>query len=267
MHKRVLITGGASGLGKALALRWAQQGSNVCIADLNQERAEETVQELQALNVDAFFVHCDITDEASVESVKQAIVDKWQGIDLVVNNAGIASADSLEDEDLVQWRTIMNVNLFGAVIVTRAFAPLMKAQNSGYFLNVASQAGITSIAMMASYNVSKAAMITFSETMRLELNDDNIGVSVLCPGFFKTNLKESLRTKSDQLRSVLDKVMERATITAEDVANYTFDAVSNKELMIVTHPEGRTMYRLKRWFPKFYLKKMLEHTARFRGRK
>lgn len=267
MHKRVLVTGGASGLGKALAIRWAKQGSNICIADLNEERANETVDELKSLGVDAYFVNCDITDEASVESAKQSIIDKWEGVDLVVNNAGIASADSLEDEDLNQWRTIMNVNLFGAVIVTRAFAPIMKEQGSGYFLNVASQAGITSIAMMASYNVSKAAMITFSETMRLELDDDNIGVSVLCPGFFKTNLKESLRTKSDQLRSVLDKVMERAKITAEEVADYTFNSVSKNDFMIVTHPEGRAMYRLKRWFPKFYLKKMIEHTARFRGRK
>ena len=266
MHKRVLVTGGASGLGKALAIRWAKQGSDICIADIHQQRAEETVAELKAMNVDAYFIHCDITKEEDIEQVKQSLIDKWQGVDLVVNNAGIATADSLEDEDMEQWQLIINVNLFGAVKVTRAFAPLMKKQGKGYFLNVASQAGITPAPMMASYNVSKAAMVSFSETMRLELHDDNIGVSALCPGFFKTNLKESLRTKSENLKIVLDKVMERATVTADDVANYTFKAVEANEFMIVTHKEGRTMYRLKRWLPKFYLKKMIQHTVRFRGR-
>ncbi|MEE4244483.1 MAG: SDR family oxidoreductase [Kangiellaceae bacterium] len=262
MYKRVLVTGGASGLGKALALCWAKHGSDICIADLNDERAAETLAELKELKVDAFYCRCDITQQTDVDQLKQALVDKWQGVDLVINNAGIASADSLVDEDIEEWQRVMNVNLFGAVRVTKALIPLMQQQNEGYFLNVASQAGITPVSRMGSYNASKAAMVSFSETMRHELAPDNIGVSVLCPSFFKTNLKESMSTKDEGLRAVVDKVMERATVTAEDVAGYSYDAVEQNQFMIVTHKEGRSIYRLKRWFPNFYMKKATQMASR-----
>lgn len=267
MHSSVLITGGASGLGRELAKRWAKAGAKVCIADVNEQRALEVLEEIKLLGVEAVFELCDITDESHIARVKQSLIEKWQQVDLVINNAGIASADSLEDEDISQWQQILEINLLGAVKVTKAFAPLFKQQGGGYFLNIASQAGITPIPKMGSYNASKAALVSFSETMYLELLDDNIGISVMCPGFFKTNLKESLKTKSAALAKVLDKMMERATVTSEEVAEVAFRGVANREFMILSHAEGKKALRIKRWLPNFYFSMMAKQTQRVRGQK
>ena len=267
MHDRVLITGAASGLGRELALRWAKAGAKICIADINETRAQEVLNQISTQGGDVFFQSCDITSMAQIEELKAQLMQRWQGVDLVINNAGIASADSLEDEDIEQWQQIIEINLLGAVRVSKVFASLFKQQGNGYFLNIASQAGITPIPKMGSYNASKAALVSFSETMRLELVDDNIGVSVMCPGFFKTNLKDSLRTKSEALVKFLDKVMDRATVTSEDVAETAFQGVNNKDFLILSHAEGRKALRIKRWFPNLYLKMMLKQTKRIRGQK
>jgi len=265
-YKRLLVTGGASGLGRELAIKWASHGADIGIADINQERGEQVVEEIKQLGVNAFYQTCDITNQEHVSALKDRVEQLWQGVDLVINNAGIASADSLDDESIEQWRQVLEINLLGAVKMTKVFTPLFRQQGHGHFLNIASQAGITPIPKMASYNASKAALVSFSETMRLELVDDNIQVSVMCPGFFQTNLKESLKTNSTRLAEVLDKMMARSQMTAAHVASRAFKGVNNNEFLILTHKEGKRVFRLKRWFPKYYLKMMTKQTARLRSK-
>ena len=264
MHNRVIVTGGASGLGKAIAFKWAKAGADICIVDIHPERGAEVVREIKKLGRDAFYENCDITDVKQIDALKSVIKARWQGVDLVVNNAGIASADSLDDETMEQWRQVFEINLLAAVNMTKAFVPIYRNQGHGYFLNISSQAGITPVPKMGSYNASKAALVSFSETMRLELCDDNIRVSVMCPGFFKTNLKESLRTNDPGLAVVLDKMMARSNMTAQQVASRAFEGVNNREFLILSHQEGKSAFRLKRWFPKYYLDMMVKQTAKLR---
>lgn len=263
MQKRVLITGAASGLGKALAFRWAKSGADICVADINKERGDEVVAELQKLGVKAFYQHCNITSEEDIANTKNAVLEHFNGVDLVVNNAGVATAGALSEESVEQWQWVMDINVMGAVRVLQAFEPLLK-ESQGYILNVASQAGLTSMPMLGSYAASKAAMVSFSETMRLELADDNIGVSVLCPAFFKTNLDESVRSGNPAMKNVVTKLLDRATITADEVADAAFHGVQQWQHTIQTHPEGRKASLLKRWFPALYLKMMDKHTQKFR---
>lgn len=264
MQKRVLITGAASGLGKALALRWAKAGADVCVADINPDRGGETVAEIQALGANSFYQHCDITSEADIALTKQAIQQQFGGVDLVVNNAGVATAGALHEEDIQQWEWVLNINVLGAVRVLQAFVPMMKEQGGGKVLNVASQAGITTVPLLASYAASKAAMVSFSETMRLELADDNIDVCVLCPGFFKTNLDESVRSGNPAMKSVVTKLLEKASITAAEVADFAFQSVQKNTFMILTHPDGRKANLIKRLLPGYYLNMMMKHTQKFR---
>jgi len=264
MGKRVLITGAASGLGKALALRWASSGADICVADVNASRGAEVVEKLSKLGVNSFYQHCDITSDADVEQAVNAVVEHFGGIDVLINNAGVASAGALQEEPLEQWQWVMNVNVFGAVRVLQAFLPLLQ-QSRGYVLNVASQAGITTVPLLGSYAASKAAMVSFSETMRLELMDDHIGVSVLCPGFFKTNLDESLRSGNPGMKSVVTKLLNRATISAEEVADKAYLAVQQQQFLILTHPEGKRVNLLKRIMPGLYLRVMEKHTRKFRS--
>lgn len=269
---RILITGGASGLGKALAQRWAREGDKkggvkICIVDVNDERGQATVQELKNQASEVLYWHCDITHQSDIEAVRDQVVAHWGGVDIVVNNAGVATGGALQDESMEQWQWVFDINLFGAVRFTQVFAPVFKKQGHGYFLNVASQAGITPMPLMGSYCAVKAALVSFSESMRLELVDDNIGVSVLCPAFFRTNLHESVRSGNPVMKEVVNKLLERSSVNADQVADIAYKAVQKGQFMIQTHAEGKRVFSLKRWLPEsWYLKMMAKQTTKFRSK-
>jgi NAD(P)-dependent dehydrogenase (short-subunit alcohol dehydrogenase family) len=192
--ERVLITGGASGLGEALALHYATNSAQVCIADINVEGAQTVLKKIAEVGGSAFFLTCDITQQQDVDNLASTIKERWSGLDILINNAGVATGGVLEFEDIDQWQWVMNINVLGMVRMTPAFAPMMKAQKKASIINIASQAGITPISFMGSYNASKAAVVSFSETMHIELAKDNIQVSVVCPSFFPTNLDQGMRS-------------------------------------------------------------------------
>ncbi|HDY93080.1 MAG TPA: SDR family oxidoreductase [Pseudoalteromonas sp.] len=264
MKTRLIITGGATGLGKALALSYANNlGANlqICIADINTERAAVTIAELQALKADAFFHACDITKQTDIEGLCDIIQTKWQGVDIVVNNAGVATGGSLEGESLEQWQWIMEINLLSMVRVCKTFYPVFKQQGKGYFINIASQAGLTPIPFMSSYNAVKAAVVSFSETLKLELAYDNIDVSVVCPSFFKTNLDESMRTSEPAMQTMLNRAFERSPITAEQVADIIYKQSLKRSFLILTHKLGKQAFLMKKLLPvEWYIKSMLKKT-------
>ncbi|MGI2169849.1 SDR family oxidoreductase [Shewanella sp. MF05960] len=264
-QQHVLITGAASGLGKALALKWASQHAEVCVADINQHAGEQVCQEIQALGGKAFFVPCDITKTDSITALLENVQSRWQHIDLLVNNAGVATADKIETEPMSQWRWVMEINVFGMVNMCQQFVPFFKQQGYGSILNVASQAGLTPIPFMSSYNASKAAVVSLSETLRLELADDNINVSVLCPGFFKTNLGSSLRTQLPTMEKLLGKLFDKSPINAAQVADIAYQGEANKQFLLLTHQQGKRLYRLKRLLPlSWYFKLVLKQTLKLR---
>ena len=264
---RVLITGGATGLGQAIALKWAdkcvsQKGVlDICIADINIERGNETVNALTAKGANAFYMHCDITADNDVQTLAQTIETRWGSVDYVFNNAGVATGGSLLDETIEQWQWVFDINVLGMVRVSRALLPLMRKRGSGYFINIASQAGLTPIPYMGSYNSVKAAVVSFSETMKLELAPDNIDVSVVCPSFFKTNLDESMRSSNPASHKMISKFFAKADITKEEVAESIYQQVSQKRFLILTHKLGKRAFLLKKLLPtQRYISNMLNQT-------
>ncbi len=264
---RILITGGATGLGQAIALKWADKWANkkgtfdICIADINQERGDETVNALIAKGANAFYVHCDITSDSDVQTLAQTIDSRWGGVDYVFNNAGVATGGSLLDESIEQWQWVFDINVLGMVRVSRALLPLMRKQGGGYFINIASQAGLTPIPYMGSYNAVKAAVVSFSETMKLELAPDNINVSVVCPSFFKTNLDESMRSTNPASHKMINKFFAKADMTKEDVAEAIYQQVSKKQFLVLTHKLGKRAFLLKKLLPtQHYISNMLNQT-------
>ena len=268
MSKNVLITGGASGLGEALALHYAKQNFEVCIADLNPDRGNKVVEAIVQAKGNAFFLPCDITNETDIETLKQQLLSRWQKVDVLINNAGVATGGALEFEDIEQWEWVLNINVLGMVRVCRAFVPEMKQHGGGKIINIASQAGITPAPLMGSYNVSKAAVVSFSETMHLELSDDNIHVSVACPGFFSTNLDESLRSKQPGVAKLVSKMLHNSSdMTAALVAEAIYLDSEALKFMTITHKDGRTAYRMKRWLsPMRYLAMMKKQLKNFKPR-
>lgn len=265
MSQNVVITGAASGLGKALALRYAGPDVKICVADINFERGQEVVDQAKQKGAEAFYQSCDITNQKDIDDLAEALKAHWDGqIDILVNNAGVATGGGLGYEDIEQWQWVFNINLFGAIRICRTLVPLMQARSQGTILNIASQAGLTPAPLMGSYNASKAATISFSETMHLELARDNIHVCVACPSFFATNLGESLRSTQPGLDKSLGRFLNRPGINADQVADLIYRGVAAKNFMIVTHKEGRMAFRLKNWLPlNRYLKMMKEKTKNF----
>jgi len=262
-NKRVFITGGASGLGKAIALKYAQQGYKVCIADLNDERGDETLELLKAFGNECFYLHCDITKFKDLESAKSILIERWQGVDIVVNNAGVAgTAGPIEDVSLSDWDWVLNINLMGVVRGCKAFTPLFKQQGSGHFVNVASAAGLMNAPQMSSYNASKAGVISLSETLKFELDADNIGVSVVCPAFFKTNLTESMKSTVAGVTQKISYVMKHAKVTADDVANDIFNAVESNNFWVLSHKPERKLWLLKRFLPMLFDRVMKKQMAK-----
>jgi NAD(P)-dependent dehydrogenase (short-subunit alcohol dehydrogenase family) len=245
--RRVFITGGASGLGRGLAERYARAGCRVCIGDVNDARGAETAA---ALAGDSFFVHCDVRQEADLRAAAEAMQARWGGVDVLVNNAGVAAAGAIQDTTLEDWLWIVDINLLGVVRGCRVFTPLLRAGGGGQIVNVASMAGLLDMPMMSSYNATKAAVVSLSETLQNELEGDGIRVSVVCPSFFQTNLHESMRTGDEGLRKTMNRLLERGPLPPEQVLDRIFAAVEAQAFYVLPHPLGRKAWLLKRLLPR-----------------
>lgn len=258
-QQRVFVTGGASGLGKAIALRFASAGFKVCIGDINDQRGKEVEAVLQSLSPDCFYSYCDVSNEQSIEALKAQLIERWGGVDVVVNNAGVAgTAGAIDKVSLDDWQWVFNINLFGVVRGVKAFTPLFKNQASGHFVNIASAAGLLSAPMMSNYNAVKAAVVSLSETMAVELSASNINTTVVCPAFFETNLMESMNSEiaGVDMHGKVNRMMSRSTITADDIANSIYHAVLSNEFWVVPHKAERRLWVMKRWLPNLSRKLM-----------
>ena len=224
-------------------------------------RAEDVAKEVDALGGKAMVAMCNITKEADFESLRDRLEQEWGGVDVLVNNAGICSAGTLEQSTYCEWQRLLDVNLLGVVRGSKTFASLIAKQgHGGHIVNVASMAGIACAPGMISYNVSKAAVIALSESLRHELAGDGVGVSVVCPAFFETNLLESMN-RQDTIKLV-NHLMKTSGVTAEDVADHVYRGVQAKEFMLITHKDARWQYFLKRLSPDLFFVLMRQTFAK-----
>lgn len=261
--RRVLITGAASGLGKSLALRFAADGWRVAVCDLDEDRLSQTAEEIDRAGGTCMYLRADVTSEQDIEQLAGSVSDHWGGLDVLVNNAGIAIAGRTDETSMEEWRRIFEVNFFGVLRTTQAMLPLIS--QGGHIINVASFAGIAAAPGLVAYNTTKAAVISFSESLRAELVDREIGVSVACPAFFKTRLMETSGAPHDKTRAMVERVMERSKITADDVAEQVFASVRTRQFMLIPHVDARWYWRWKRFFPELYfrgLQRMARRTSR-----
>lgn len=266
-QKRIFVTGGASGFGRALAERWAREGYRVCIGDIHDERGKETLASLRTLGAISHFLRCDVTQESDLESARQWLEESWGGVDIVVNNAGVAIGGSITDISIDDWRWIVDINLLGVVRGCKVFTPTFQKQGGGRFVNVSSMAGLIHPPMMSAYNATKAAVVALSETLAVELARDKITVSVVCPSFFRTNLTETMRAGSPDIAAVTHKLVNKAKRGADEIADLTFKGVQRGDFHILTHADGRAAWMLKRLAPfTVYAKAITKNTQRMMGK-
>ncbi len=223
--KKVLITGAASGLGRALALRFANTGADICIADINMGGAAETLNMVEQAGGKGWIFELNVTVPEQWAVLEQEVKKRWGGIDVVINNAGVATGDRIEAGEWAWWDWVIDINLKGVALGCRTFTPMMKEQGSGYFINVASLAGLMKAPSMASYNATKAAVVAISETMHFELKPYGIGTTALCPGFFRTNLNHGAKPPTRICSSLSIKCSPPPHWMPEDIADAAYSAM------------------------------------------
>ncbi|MFN9737126.1 MAG: SDR family NAD(P)-dependent oxidoreductase [Pseudomonadota bacterium] len=251
----VLFTGAGSGLGRALARRYDSSGYAVCVADIREDRARETVA---ALGGDPHWaMACDVGSDASMEALRDAVHARWPRLDVLVNNAGVASGGSLLDAPMDEWQWMLNLNLLGVVRGCRLFAPRMVAAGGGAIVNIASFAGLAGAPGLMTYSVAKAGVVALSESLRAELYGNGVRVSVVCPSFFRTSLTENFRGNS-QILEMANKLMDHARESADDIAASVFAQAQAGTFLILPTAAEAWRWRLKRFLPGVYFRKLLQ---------
>ncbi|MGW1712546.1 SDR family NAD(P)-dependent oxidoreductase [Streptomyces sp. NPDC002156] len=253
--RAVLITGGASGLGAALASRYAERGDRVLVTDLAAEAEVPAGARYQRL---------DITSPSDWTAALERVRVDLGGLDVLVNNAGIAAGGRVDRIDDTHWRRVLEVNVLGAVNGCRAFAPLLKAQGHGHVVNVASLAGLVHPAAMSSYDASKAAVVALSESLRHELGPWGVDVTVVCPSFFRTNLAASLGGEDPLMDQVAAKLISRAPLGAEEIAARVLRGVDARRFLVLPDRSARVAYWTKRLVRPLYDRQMFAAGAKIR---
>ncbi|MGN6152176.1 MAG: SDR family NAD(P)-dependent oxidoreductase [Lysobacteraceae bacterium] len=257
--RRVLITGAGSGLGLALAQRYARSGARVACVDLTVERAEAGRASLSGDGHLA--LAADVGDDAAMQALHDLVMATWGGIDVLVNNAGIASAGAMVDTTMDEWRRVLEIDLLGVVRGCRLFLPHMIAAGRGQVLSTASFAGLAGAPGIMSYGVAKAGVIALSDQLRAELHGTGVTVGVICPSFFRTNLLET--AIADEATKVkVQRWMDTSPDKPDAVADKVFAAAERGEFLILPTQREPGRWRLKRWFPNLYFRMLLKMAAK-----
>ena len=248
--KVAVITGGASGIGRAVARRAAAEGMRVVIADIEEGALKQAERELTSQGTDAIAVATDVADAASVRELRERALRRYGAVHLVHNNAGVGGGGPIWEVPEEDWRWIVGVNLWGVIHGVAAFVPLLVEQGEGHVVNTASIAGLTTAPFIGPYNATKQAVVAISETLYKDLEAagvSGVGVSVLCPGFVQTRIADAGRNRPDwaPARDVENAEEVRATIQdlvdggipPSVVADMVLDAVRTDTFYIRTHPE------------------------------
>ncbi len=257
-HNNVaVITGAASGLGREFAIVGARLGMKLVLADVQQEALLATAAVLEEQGADVLPFNCDVRKAEQVESLAQASMQRFGSVHLLFNNAGVGAGGLIWENSQADWEWVLGVNLWGVIHGVRIFTPLMlacakqDAQYEGHIVNTASMAGLLNPPVMGVYNVSKHAVVSLSESLYhdLALINAPITASVLCPYFVQTGISQSDKHRPDDLRNdasptasqiisqlTLEKAVSSGKVSAAEVAERTFEAISNKNFYIYSHP-------------------------------
>lgn len=252
--KVTVVTGGASGIGFALAQRFLREGANVVIADIDQESLDRQVpllRETAVEDADVIGVRTDVSSIESLEALATATIDRFGRVDVLCNNAGVETGGTIEEISERAWRWVMDVNFFGVLNGCRTFLPLLRRQEEAHIVNTASVAAFASgTPTMAPYCASKFAVLGFSESLEIEMRSSGapVGVSVLAPGPVKTRMTEAERNRPDDVPAAsgdarrrqmenLNRITQESGLEPDRVADMVADAVLSNTFFVLPHAE------------------------------
>lgn len=246
-----VVTGAASGIGRALAQRCANEGMKVVLADIEPEPLNVVAKELSSEGAAVIAVPTDVSKADDVEHLAEETLSTFGGIHILCNNAGVGAGGPMAELKACDWQWVLGVNLWGVINGITSFLPRMLAGGEeGHIVNTASLAGLVSAPFMAPYNASKFAVVAITESLfhELAMMKSKVGTSVLCPGWVNTNIYMSERNRPSELgggtqeeaddpRSQLLRGVLQAGLDPSEVATQVFDAIQASRLYIITHPD------------------------------
>ena len=252
-----VVTGAASGIGRAIADRCAEEGMKVVLADINKEGLASAVDELEAAGATALTVPTDVSRADDIEHLAKITIDNFGGVHLLVNNAAVYTTGTIWENTIADWEWVLGVNLWGVIHGVRTFLPIMLEQDTeAQIVNVSSMTGLTRSPIIGTYAVSKHGIVALTETLFYELaeRDSKVKVSVLCPGAVKTPVAEAamrrhvamenvpgerkMAPKDEQLIERLRRSFKEG-MPPKEVADKVFDAIREERFYILTHPEEK----------------------------
>jgi NAD(P)-dependent dehydrogenase (short-subunit alcohol dehydrogenase family) len=256
-NKVAVITGAASGFGREFAQIGARLGMRLVLADVQQDALQSVRAELEAQGAQVLAMACDVRKAEQVQALADATMAQFGAVHLVFNNAGVGSGGLIWENTEADWEWVLGVNLWGVIHGVRIFTPLMlecakkDPDYRGHIVNTASMAGLLNAPTMGVYNVSKHAVVSLSESLYqdLQLVEAPIGASVLCPYFVPTGISQSQRNRPNDVQNdnkptpsqkaaqaMSDKAVSSGKVSAQQVAEWTFEAIRNDKFYIFSHP-------------------------------
>jgi NAD(P)-dependent dehydrogenase (short-subunit alcohol dehydrogenase family) len=237
--KVAVITGGASGIGRATALELARRGADIVVADVHDERITEVQAEVEGLGRRYVGVHCDVTQDADVEAMRDRAIAEMGHVDIVMSNAGVAMIGPPEGLSMAEWDWILQINLYGVIRNVRAFLPHLLERGSGHVVNTASVAGLFAYAWdHPTYITAKFAVVGFTEALALYLKPLGIGVTLLTPGLVESNMGETARLGGvDDISRWIREIPLETPVPADTVGVLVADAIRDDRYHVMTHPE------------------------------
>jgi NAD(P)-dependent dehydrogenase (short-subunit alcohol dehydrogenase family) len=260
--KVAVVTGAASGIGRAMAERFAAEGMKVVLADVEERALSRAVADLEAKGATVRAVPTNVATAGGVEALAAETLDAFGAVHVLCNNAGVVAAGLTWELTVADWEWVLGVNLWGVIHGIRVFVPIMLGQDAdGHIVNTASMAGLVSSPMNAVYNVAKFGVVTLSETLQhdLTLRGARIGVSVLCPGWVNTRILEADRNRPatpgaaaarppTPEEAAMEETVRQLLATGlppAEVAARVFAAIRDERFYILTHPEWKGLIRTR----------------------
>jgi NAD(P)-dependent dehydrogenase (short-subunit alcohol dehydrogenase family) len=245
--KRALVTGAASGIGRAIALALAKEGADVCLVDINEAGLEEVAEAIENLGVRALPIGCDVSRSEEIAAAVDELLETWGGLEILVNNAGVLHYGPTHRMTDDQWERVLAVNLLAPIHFTRLLLRTLLRQPEAHIVNVSSMYGLFATRKTAAYHATKFGLVGLTESLRAEYGRQGIGVTTVCPGFVRSNLFEA-GTSSSRNGEIRNPPAWACT-TAENVARKTIRAIYRNRRLVLVTPLAYAGHYLKRIAP------------------